>query len=56
MIMTIEEEEIKRKKKNRKKNKNKKTNRVGRIQGLGEIVPKQISWRLVSVFSKVSPE
>ena len=56
MTMTIEEEEIKRKKKNRKRNKNKKANRVGRMQDLGEIVPKQISWRLVAVFSKVCPE
>ena len=48
MIMTIEEEEIKR----RKKKKKKKSNTVDRIQGLDEIVLKQISWRLIAVLSK----
>ena len=52
MIISIEEEEIKKKNKksDRKKNKDKE---VGRIQGLGKIVPKQIRWRLVEALSKV---
>ena len=54
--MTIEEKKINRKKNNKKKNKNKKSNRVVCIQSLGKIVPKQISWRLVAVFSKVCLE
>ena len=44
MIMTIEEEEIKGRKK--------KNLTVDRIQGLGKIKLKQISWRLVAVLSK----
>ena len=46
MIMTIQEEEIKRKKKQKEK-----SNRVGRMQFLGKIMSKQISWRLVAVLS-----
>ena len=45
MIMAIEEEEIKSRKKEQKKekqNNTRETNRVGRIYGLGKIVPKQI--------------
>ena len=55
MIMIIEEEEIKwkNKKTERKKHKNTKSITVSRIEGLGKIVPKQISWRLVAVFCKV---
>ena len=56
--ITIEEEEIKIKKEKpkRKKNKNKKSNRIGRIQGLGKIVSEQVTWRKVAVVSKICLE
>ena len=53
MIMAIEKEEVNRKKRKERKIRRQNLTELA-VYSLGKIVPKQISWRLVAVLSKVS--